>query len=322
MDTSSPGNTVRCFGQRMLNPFRGVMHCVVTGWADAVTIDGRHWTLYVRGECLYDDLSDIRGQNVTIPDVKYGIWSERGGFQRAPIRLPTFDERVRLEGEQLLDAVIDRARHLPFPLDDHFELWLLHGRTRRPLALIGSCCSRVDCQPPPLARWTPGQACMAEIRAANELCAAVAALAGPQPRAAWFERNDKGAGTRCEEESTDPSPCPASLSAEHFDWLNLDQAALSVAQTELFDEVIDWQSPSWLQLPGLDDAQRQQFESAACGHALRLAEQLPLYPRVLDEAAITAALVEARLRHSTAWSDPAGSRGVPLSPYYLEVADD
>ena len=32
----------------MLSPYRGVMHAVVHGWADAVTTDGRAWTLYER----------------------------------------------------------------------------------------------------------------------------------------------------------------------------------------------------------------------------------------------------------------------------------
>ena len=140
----------------MLNPFRGVMHSVVTGWADAVTIDGRDWTLYVRGECLYDDLDALDDLAVTVPDVKYGTWSADKGFQRAPIRMPTFDARVRAEGERLLAAVRQHASELPFVLADRFELWLLHASTGRPLALIASACSARDCDPQLPARWTPG----------------------------------------------------------------------------------------------------------------------------------------------------------------------
>ena len=55
MSLSRKVHEVRCFAQRMLNAFRGVMHCVVSPWADAVTKDGRSWTLYVRKECLYGD---------------------------------------------------------------------------------------------------------------------------------------------------------------------------------------------------------------------------------------------------------------------------
>jgi hypothetical protein len=77
-----------------------------------------------------------------------------------------------------------------------------------------------------------------------------------------------------------------------------------------------------LQLPDLTPAQRAAFEAAACRHALRLADQLPLYPCILDGAAITAALVEARLRRSSATPTVSGDRKGPLSPYYLEIPEN
>ena len=110
----------------------------IPGLLPAVTIDGRHWTLYVRGECLYDDLEQFDDPGVMVPDVKYGSWSPDNGFQRAPIRMPTFDDRVRAHGERLLEAVRQHAPSLPFALADRFELWLLHAVTGRPLALIAS----------------------------------------------------------------------------------------------------------------------------------------------------------------------------------------
>ncbi len=38
MPQSAGSDTIRCFGQRMLSPYHGVMHCVVTDWADAATL--------------------------------------------------------------------------------------------------------------------------------------------------------------------------------------------------------------------------------------------------------------------------------------------
>ena len=116
----------RCFGQRMLSPFSGIMHCIVNDSADAVTTDGRVWTLYVRGECLYDDLPDLDHREVTIPDVKYGQWSAKRGFRRAPIRLPTFDARVREEGDRLLQAVQQHAN----------EVHLLNSKLRQSLEAL------------------------------------------------------------------------------------------------------------------------------------------------------------------------------------------
>ena len=305
---------IRCFGQRMLSPFRGVMHSVVTGWADAVTIDGRNWTLYVRGECLYDTLHDPA---IMVPDVKYGNWSEDKGFQRAPIRMPTFDARVRDEGERLLTAVRQHAAALPFALADRFEHWLLHAATGRPLALIGSGCSERECDHALPPHWTPGQACMAELPAALHLQAVLAELAGPTPSARWFERLPDGRGVSV---GTGSGDTPV-LAGDCFAPLLVDRGALTDPQCDLLDAVQAWQAPALLHLPDLSRAQRQQFELAACRHARRIAEQLPLYPEVIDRQAMTAALVEARLRHANPEKHAGAPAGNALGPFYLEVPD-
>ena len=305
----------------MLSPFRGVMHSVVTRWADAVTTDGRHWTLYVRGECLYDDVADLERDGVAVPDVKYGSWSEKAGLRRAPIRLPTFDERVREEGENLLRAVKAHAHRLPFPLTDRFELWLLHGQTGLPLALLGSCCREGDCEPATAARWTPGQACMAEIEEARTLQAIIADLAGMEPQAQWFERHMDGSGTACHGDPPPGAPLQQALPEDCFAPLFVDHGALHEEQADLLQALLQWQSPTLLQLPGLSAEQRAALEVAACSHALRLAEQLPLYPCIVDRAAITAALVEARLRRSQGDDSRTETRAKSLPPYYLEVPD-
>jgi hypothetical protein len=304
----------------MLSPFRGVMHSVVTRWADAVTTDGRQWTLYVRGACLYDDPGAADDPAVSIPDVKYGSWSLRDGFRRAPIRMPTFDGRVREEGEKLLTAVKGHAPQLPFPLADRFELWLLHGDTGLPLALIASSCDTLGCEMPPVVRWTPGQACMAELPEARELHNLIAQLAGATPRAHWFERRPDGSATLHADPATAPD-LSDTLASECFPTLLIDDRSVGRAQGHLLSALYQWQSPSLLQLPGLSEQQRARFEAAACGHALRLAEQLPLYPCVLDNAAITAALVEARLRRSRPERGKAGAASRTLSPDYIEMPD-
>jgi hypothetical protein len=309
---------VRCFGQRMLSPYRGVVHSVVTRWADAVTTDGRRWTLYVRGECLYDDLADLHDRSISVPDVKYGTWSADAGFQRAPIRLPTFDDRVREEGERLLTAVQARAGDLPFPLADRFELWLLHRDSGLPLALIASSCSADDCERPPSPGWTPGQACMSEVPEARALRTVIGRLAGDAPQAQWFERRRDGSGVPQHAEGDALRPA---LPAERFAPLLVDDSALSEEEGRLLGALHRWQSPALLQLPTLSTAQRARFEEAARAHALRLAEQLPLYPCVLDRAAVTAALVEARLRRSLPDGTAPSGASRTLSPDYLEIPD-
>ena len=300
----------------MLGPFRGIMHSVATRWADAVTTDGRHWTLYVRGECLYDDLDEVGNTSVTVPDVKYGTWSDATGFQRAPIRMPTFDEQVCAHGERLLAAVRQHAADLPFALTDRYECWLLGDRDGLPLALIASACSTEECVDTATPRWTPGQICMAESAPARELFRHVAELAGAQPRAQWFVRHDDASGNALGTTADDMR-----LPAQYFPRLLVDRRALDAHQRELLDILWQWQSPSLLQLPGLSDEERRRFEAAACRHAVRLAEQLPLYPRVLDHRAITAALVEARLRSAVPAATAPARTATSLSPDYVEIPD-
>ncbi|MCG6967694.1 MAG: hypothetical protein LJE59_14430 [Chromatiaceae bacterium] len=305
----------------MLGPFRGVMHSVVTEWADAVTTDGRGWTLYVRGECLYDDLADLERHAVSVPDVKFGTWSERAGLRRAPIRMPTFDARVRAEGGRLLAAVQRHAAELPFALADHFELWLLNAATGLPLALIASGCSMHDCEAPAGARWTPGQLCMRELPEARELNNVIAELAGANPQAQWFERHADGSGSARSAVAGSHARLRQTLPSACFAPLFVDAGALSEQQQGLLSALLRWQSPALLQLPDLSIEQRARFEAAACAHALRLAEQLPLYPRVLDSSAVTAALVEARLRNSRPGKDPKADAAHSMSPDYIEIPD-
>jgi len=306
----------------MLSPYRGVMHAVVHDWADAVTTDGRTWTLYVRGECLYDDPTDLQDRAISVPDVKYGTWSAKSGFVRAPIRLPTFDARVREQGEALLVAVQRHAPTLPFPLADRFELWLLHGETGHPLALIASGCTPDDCEPPSRVRWTPGQNCMADLPEAVQLHHRIAELAGPAPRAQWFERHADGSGSALVGGADDEAIAASRLPADRFSTLLVDRGALGAGSAHLLEALLRWQSPALLQLPGLSTEQRRHFEAAACGHALRLAENLALYPFVLDRTAITAALVEARLRSSNPQSQQGAERVGAMSPDYIEIPDD
>ena len=44
--------SVEYIAQRLLNPYRGVMHIIRYASAEAVTLDGTHWDTYVANEAL------------------------------------------------------------------------------------------------------------------------------------------------------------------------------------------------------------------------------------------------------------------------------
>lgn len=44
------------YAQRLLNPFRGAVHTIRHGAAEAVTADGVHWEIYVANDDLLQSL--------------------------------------------------------------------------------------------------------------------------------------------------------------------------------------------------------------------------------------------------------------------------
>lgn len=69
-----------CYAQRLLNPFRGVMNIIEYQGAEAVTIDGIHWDIYVRDTELVEDLENA--SRIQTSDIRYGSWSEQEGLKR------------------------------------------------------------------------------------------------------------------------------------------------------------------------------------------------------------------------------------------------
>jgi len=94
MCSRSPDNEiVLCYAQRLLNPFRGVTNIVRYQSAEAVTMDGVHWDIYVTNDALRQGLD--AAHNIQISDIRYGSWSQSQGLKRVPV-FPS-DEFKRLE---------------------------------------------------------------------------------------------------------------------------------------------------------------------------------------------------------------------------------
>ena len=80
---------VSCYSQRILNPFRGVMNIITTGQADAVTIDGVNWDLYIHDTFHDHEDEPEEFARIDMPDLRYGVWSLKKGLRRAPA-LPSY----------------------------------------------------------------------------------------------------------------------------------------------------------------------------------------------------------------------------------------
>jgi hypothetical protein len=318
------------YAQRLLNPFRGVMNIIEHQGAEAVTVDGVHWDIYVRDIELVRDMPN--SSRVQASDIRYGSWSARHGLKRGAL-YPSEDFRVlEHRGATVYEYLLNTHARLPFPLRDRFELWLLDEQTR-PLALLNSAVREDEIEPDCSTDWRAGRECRRRFRtpalddlmettdppvcAGDYLTRYVNARAGASPRAQWFERHADGSGTGLEGINVPASLRGRSLPTSLFPQYFLREDADGAAHRRLIDDFIAWQAPWVLLLQDLDDRCRQRFEQLARAHAIAVEKQYRLYPRIIDQDAINTARVEAALRNNAGGGSQEEEQ--VLSTYYIEL---
>lgn len=313
---------IECYAQRLLNPFRGAVHVIRYGAAEAVTADGREWDIYVANDALLDGLGRA-GKRAQISDIRYGHWAEEKGLKRGPL-YPSDDFR-RLEemGAVVYEHLLKAHGDVPFRFLDQFELWLL-DRAARPLALLHSVRndSETDTRPP--LDWRAGIAAQESFRSD--------AVPGPEPAAAhltryvndlsggvaqWFRRSDDGAGLGLHTLRGGEHLRGRVLDVDAFPPLFISTAGMDAVHTRLVHDYYAWQAPWMLLLPHLDITTRLALEAAACQQAELVEKHCRLYPTMIDRAALQAARVEAALVRS----QPGGEKTDDAMPmYYIELS--
>ena len=330
MRVPSPDNeTVYCYAQRLLNPFRGVTNIVRYQSAEAVTMDGVHWDIYVANDALKQGLDATH--NIQISDIRYGSWSREQGLKRGPI-FPS-DEFRRLEhmGAIAYEHLLDVADSAPFELRDRYEYWLL-DENGQPLALLNSAVFEDDIDPDQLIDWRAGHVChrlfrsecfdrhalmsqaSASLSAGEYLTRYINELAGERPSAQWFYRNEDGQGEAMQGVNVDDARQRCTLAADRFPAYFV--SAADEAHAALVADFNDWQAPWLLLLGKLDASERRRLEQLARKRALEVDKQHRLYPAVADESAIRAARVEAMMRRS---QPVPVSEEETLSTFYIEL---
>jgi hypothetical protein len=314
---------IECYAQRLLNPFRGVMHIIRYHSAEAVTTDGVEWDIYVANDALLDGLGRA-GKRAQISDIRYGHWSAERGLKRGPL-FPS-DDFKRLEdmGAVVYEHLLKMHREVPFAFLDQFELWLL-DRDEQPLALLHSVRndSETDTRPP--LDWRAGIAAQEGFHSA-----AIGGLAEPAATyltrqvnslasgvAQWFRRSDDGAGLGLHTLRGGDRLRGRVLDADAFPPLFISTVAMDAAHTRLVQDYIAWQAPWLLLLPHLDAPTRRELEACACRQAELIEKHCRLYPEVIDRPAMAAARVEAALVRSGPRA-PRQDDGVPM--FYIELS--
>jgi hypothetical protein len=322
VDAVSGSMQIECYAQRLLNPFRGVMHTIRFQSAEAVTTDGIEWDIYVANDALLEGLGRA-GKRALISDIRYGHWSAEKGLKRGPLYPSDDFKRLEDMGAVVYEYLLKAHRGVPFKFRDQFELWLL-DRNDQPLALLHSvrADSETDTKPP--LDWRAGMAAQEQFRST-----AIAGLAEPAAVcltrhvnslasgvAQWFRRSDDGIGLGLHTLKGGDALRGRVLDADAFPPLFISTAGMDAAHTRLVHDYHAWQAPWMLLLPHLDPATRSALESCACQQAELIEKHCRLYPAIIDRAALQAARVAAALQRSL---PNAQRQDEGMSMFYIEL---
>ncbi len=308
---------------RLLNPFRGVMNIIEYKGAEAVTIDGVNWDIYVRDMSLTRDIE--QSPNMLITEIRFGHWLETSGLRRGPIYPSEDFNTMEQQGLVVYEYLLQHARQAPFPLTDDFELWLL-DQNDQPLALLGSsfAADRLYYDLP--LSWTAGMACKdffahrqnsksTQQPFTRMLESSVKSMAGKSPQAQWFHRQHDISIGLSGIQLTD------SLEGREMDNSYFPEFFIpEVIQTDIddfiFEDYLNFLAPYLLTLPTLTIEQRCRFEQEAARQALCVERLHRLYPDIQQQKYINSALIEARLRNAHTESE---QNNDTLSPEYIEL---
>lgn len=307
------------YSLRLLNPFRGVQRVIRYGPAEAVTMDGAHWDIYVSNDELLEGLD--RSHPVLVSDIRFGRWSADKGLKRGPLNPSEDFRRMERMGAVVYEALTRLHDQPVFPFLDCHELWLLDA-AGSPLALLSSVLAPMDMDLDPPLVWRPGHATELVFRssvreeAGEYLGRYVNDLAGQEPMAAWFSRDPNGSGRAVAGINLPASWAGRTLEAMEFPAFFLRERGHDAEHRQLIADFHAWQAPCLLLLPGWPADVRRQLEAQARQQAETVEHLFHLYPDAVDERFIQAARVEALLKRSQSLRP---AREEVLSTFYIEL---
>lgn len=313
---------VDCYAQRVLNPFRGAMQVIRHEAAEAVTMDGVNWDIYVRNDSLLAGTESASGP-VQVSEARFGRWSPDAGLKRGPLYPSEDFYRMERMGMVLYEQLRRLHDQVPFPFRDRYERWLLTA-AGAPLVLLDSALERYAARPPGEGHWRIGLAAQEQFRsdALSDCRAAPGTSAGRYlmdyvnglgTQAVWFQRAPDGSGSRLDGGATDAGTLPA----DAFPSMLIRTAGHDAAHARLLADFFAWQSPWLLLLAHLDTETRIRLERQARHRAAEVARQFHLYPECADPEQIQAARVEAMLTEPGRCG--ATECGDDMSTFYIEL---
>lgn len=281
------------YGVRRLGPYLGVIQVIDVGDACAYSTNGHTWR--------------IRQQTAS------------GRFRWGVTQVSSSDiSDVRIVNADRLVEALKNQPPVPFPIRDRFELWLLHNKTRQPLALLRTRYKAVDMEPVTDPHWRPflmthtefvsptlaaqekAQPCRGwPVPHRDQLESQVNLASRPMPAAQWFERHNDGSGTGRSGLRLKPDEAGRTLEAQAFPELLIGETWENALQRGLVADYHNWYAALLLAHQNLSTATRQRLERAACERPQSLLAVYPLIPEIIDREAVDVALVSAKLMNAS-----------------------
>jgi hypothetical protein len=294
---SRPAGTekaVHYYAIRRVNPFLGVLQVIETDAGRALSANGVAWEIEVRAERPggWGSLNRGKGQPAYY---RYGLWSLQAGLVNRPLAPHLDADTLTRQCQQIITSVREHLEKLPFPLMDQHELWLFDRAGCKPLALLASATKTTARASPEPKYWSaglgtegvPGQRRFVQAQA---LEMQVKQAAGFNLRKHWVYRSTDGSsvieGTDIE---MDSGAFPPYLLMET--WPDVDQERLA-------RDYIHWVAPSLLTLQQLGRDKREHLEKHLHIQAVSVEHHWHLYPEIIDNDRLRAALVQCRLQHA------------------------
>ena len=237
-------------------------------------------------------------------------------------------------GTCVYQHLLEVCDQVPFPLLDHYELWLL-DQDAHPLALIDSALEESGIDARQSLEWRPGLDCrrtftssVAEQLVSNHdtpgavsdyLARYINSRTADIAIAQLFRRTADGSGAGLWGINLPETLTGRTLPDSDFPPHLLDMQQHDSLHAQLVRDFICWQAPWQLLLPNMDSAVRGELEQHARVQPLKLAQQYRLYPEIVDRGVIDAARVEARLRHTHQTQKPAEKI---ISTFYIELSPE
>lgn len=275
------------YSLRRLTPYLGVVQVIDVGNACAYSTTGKKW--------------QVRSVNAYGRYRLTGIWDD---YENDTQTLPPGD----------INAALRHHPEIPFPMRDHFELWLLRKDTLQPLALLKTRRWEREMSKVEDPTWFPFMLenngfvaeCLKPLEADRHPAAhplrhrdvlerLVNGAARPLPVAQWFERQSDGSGIGHEGMRIDKGMVGRRLPREVFPELLVDEQWEKALDAALIVEYHNWNAAHLLAHQPLSHDTRRRLEQAAFRQPEKLLDTYSMIPEILDEDAMKVALVKARL---------------------------